>query len=338
MTPKTTERIWILLKLPAAAVLALAFCTFGLTARAQQNQPTQDQAAPPSQEAQAPVLPDAQPQDQQGAPADAQPQGQMDHGQPDQGQPASPDQQQPAIQPHSQPMQKAEPQTNQRAPATLTLPAGTVIRMRVDDWISSDRNVIGDNFGGELDQPIVVNGWVVARRGQAQTGRVSQVKKGHVGSTSQLGLEVPQLTLVDGQQIALQTQLFQASGGGNRNTGRDVATVGGTTGLGAIIGGIAGGGTGAAIGAGVGATAGIIGVMSTEGRPTVIRPETVLSFRLTAPVTISTEKSQFAFQPVTQSDYNPPQQQNRPRLDRPGPPPPPPYYPYPYGYPYPYRY
>lgn len=346
MTPKTTKHeISILLKLAGTAALALFFCAFTLPARAgqqQQNQPnqdqTQDQAAPPAQEAQPPMQPDAQGQpaapdqqpDQQqpGAQSQGQPQGQMNQG-PAETQPATPDQQPPTMQ----------PQTNQPVPATLTLPAGTVIRVRVDDWVSSDRNVIGDNFTGELDQPIVANGWVVARRGQAQTGRVSQVKKGHAGSTSQLGLELPGLTLVDGQQMQLQTQLYQASGGSGRdNTGRDVATVGGTTGIGAIIGGIAGGGTGAAIGAGIGATAGIIGVMSTQGRPTVIRPETVLSFRLTAPVTISTEKSQFAFQPVTQSDYNSPQQQQiRPRMNRR--PPPPPYYPYPYAYgPYPYPY
>jgi hypothetical protein len=144
--------------------------------------------------------------------------------------------------------------------------------------------------------------------------------------------------------LALQTQLFQTSGGSSQ--GRNVAAVGTTTGLGAVIGAIAGGGTGAAIGAGVGATAGIIGVMSTPGRPTVIPPETVLSFRLQAPVTISTEKSQFAFQPVTQSDYDSRSPQGRPRMVRPGPPSPPPYpygpypyaYPYAYAYPYPYAY
>jgi hypothetical protein len=236
-------------------------------------------------------------------------------------------------QPQGQPNQPVPPQT-------LTLPAGTVIRVRADDWISTDRNVIGDSFSAVLEEPIVVDGWVVARRGQAQTGRVSLVKKGKGGGASQLGVDVPELTLVDGQQLPLQTQLFQTSGGSSE--GRNVAVVGSTTGLGAVIGAIAGGGTGAAIGAGIGATAGIIGVMSTPGRPTVIAPETVLSFRLQAPVTISTEKSQFAFQPVTQSDYNSRSPQVRQRMVRPGPPPPyypGPYpYPYAYGYPYPYAY
>jgi hypothetical protein len=233
-------------------------------------------------------------------------------------------------------------------PATLTLPKDTVIRVRVEDWLSSDRNVIGDSFSAELDQPIVVNGWVVARRGQSETGRVTMAKKGAHG-TSQLGLDLPNLTLVDGQQLPLQTQLYQASGG--TSPGRDAAIVGSTTGLGAVIGAIAGRGVGAAIGAGVGATAGIIGVISTPGRPAVVAPETVLSFRLHAPVTISTQNSQFAFQPVGQSDYNSRSPQDRPQMRRPGPPgppppPPAPYYPYAYaspygygyGYPYPYAY
>jgi len=211
-----------------------------------------------------------------------------------------------------------------------------VIRVRIDEWLSSDRNAIGDTFSAVLDQPLVVDGWVVARRGQSETGRVSTVKRGGRGAgNSQLGVELPELTLVDGQQLTLQTELFQASG--PSNTGRNVAAVGSTTGLGAVIGAIAAGGTGAAIGAGVGATAGIIGVMSTPGRPTVIPPETVLSFKLQAPVTIATDKSQFAFQPVTQSDYDSRSSQSRPRMARPGPPPYP-YGPYPYAYSYPYPY
>jgi hypothetical protein len=259
-----------------------------------------------------------------------------------QGRPDSPAQQQPDAQPQGQPDAQAQEQPNQAVlPQTLTLPAGTVVRVRIDEWLSTDRNLTGDNFSAVLDQPIVVNGWVVARRGQAQTGQVSLVKKGgHGGGASQLGVDLPELTLVDGQQLPLQTQLFQTSAGTSH--GQDAAVIGTTTVIGTVIGAIAGRGTGAAIGAGVGATAGIIGVMSTPGKPTVIPPETVLSFRLQAPVTISTENSQFAFQPVKQSDYDSHSPQNRPRMARPGPPPPyypgPYAYPYAYGYPYPYFY
>jgi hypothetical protein len=227
-----------------------------------------------------------------------------------------------------------QPGPNQAAPpATLILPAGTIIRVRVDEWLSSDRNVPGDVFSAVLDQPIVVDGWVVARRGQAETGTVAVAKKaGRVNGTSQLGMQLAELTLVDGQQLPLQTQMLQSSGGTSH--GQDAATIGTTTGVGAAIGAIAEGGTGAAIGAGAGAAAGIIGVLATRGKPTVIPPETVLSFRLQAPLTISTERSQFAFQPVTQGDYDSRAPHTHPQHNA-GPGYPPPLY---YGYPYPYGY
>lgn len=270
-------------------------------------------------------------------PSDVQPDPQI-QGQAQGGQDSPLEQQteqQQNAQPQGQPDPQAQGQPNQPTlPQTLTLPKGTIVRVRVDEWISSDRNSVGDSFSAILDQPIVVNGWVVARRGQAQTGRVSVIKKGGHGNPSQLGVDLADLTLVDGQQMPLQTELYQASGGSSQ--GRNVATVGTTTGLGAVIGAIAGGGTGAVIGAGLGATAGVIGVMSTQGRPTAIPPETVLSFRLQEPVTISTANSQFAFQPVTQSDLDSGQPRGRPRMVRPGPPPP--YYPYPYAYGYPYAF
>ncbi len=327
MIPKTTgKKNWTPLYSLILVGLGLAFCAGALPAAAQQNQPDQ-----PGQ-VQTPAAPlEPQSPGQPGSPAQPQPDAQP-QGQPD-------------AQWQGQPDAQAQGQPNQAAlPPTLTLPSGTVVRVRVDEWISSDRNSTGDSFSAVLDRPIVVGGWVVARRGQAQTGRVSLVKKGgHGGGASQLGVDLPELTLVDGQQFPLQTQLFQTSAGTSH--GREAAIVGSTTGLGAVIGAIAGGGTGAAIGAGLGATAGIIGLMSTNGRPTVIPPETVLSFRLQAPVTISTENSQYAFQPVAQSDYDSRSPQDRPQMARPGPPPPPyPYYPYPYafpyanGYPYPYAF
>jgi hypothetical protein len=299
------EKNRVSLMLTMLAGLGLALCAGAWPVAAQQNQPVQ------AGETQSAV------------------------GQPDsqvQGQPDTPAQPQPDAQAQEQPNQAVPPQT-------LTLPAGTVVRVRVDEWLSSDRNLTGDSFSAVLSEPIVVNGWVVARRGQAQTGRVSLVKKSHGGGASQLGVDLPELTLVDGQQLPLQTQLFQTSAGTSHD--RDAAVIGTTTVVGAVIGAIAGRGTGAAIGAGVGATAGIIGVMSTPGKPTVIPPETILSFRLQAPVKISTENSQLAFQPVTQADYDSRSPQGRPRMNRPAPQRPPyPYYPYAYpyayGYPYPY--
>jgi hypothetical protein len=235
--------------------------------------------------------------------------------------------QNPAMAPEA-PSQYMPPQF-QTAPPTLTLPAGTTISVRTSGWLSSDQNHPGDTFTVVLDQPLVVDGWVVARRGQAVQGKVDMAIKANRNSgVSQLGLSLAEVTFVDGQQMPLQTQLVQSSTGPtNQKVAGTVAT---TTVLGTVIGGIAGGGTGAAIGAVAGATGGMAVAMSTRGRPTVVYPETLLSFRLTAPVSVSTERSQAAFLPVSQQDYDRPAR--NPNRQRPGAAYP--RYPGPYYYPY----
>src|SRR5579863_2889671 len=67
----------------------------------------------------------------------------------------------------------------------------------------------------------------------ANSPSLDRKKGGHGNGASQLGVELPELTLVDGQQIPLQTQLFQTSAG--TAYGRDAAVVGTTTGMGAVI-------------------------------------------------------------------------------------------------------
>ena len=58
-------------------------------------------------------------------------------------------------------------------------------------------------------------------------------------------------------------------------------------GIGAIIGAMAGGGKGAAIGAGAGGAAGGGGVVATRDKAVLLPTESKLTFRLSAPVTIT---------------------------------------------------
>jgi hypothetical protein len=218
----------------------------------------------------------------------------------------------------------------QPVPGTLTVPAGTVLIIRMNDYLSTDHSKIGDQFTATLENPLVVNGWVVARRGQVLVGKVKDVRKaGRVKGTSELGVELTDLTVVDGHQVPILTELWKGSGGTSH--GQDAATIGATTGLGALIGAAADWGTGAAIGAGAGAAAGIGAVLLTRGRPTILEPEEQLSFRLVDPVKIDTTQSQQAFLPVTQEDVNGRSDHRRPRLAA-GYPPYPPYPYYPCGY------
>jgi hypothetical protein len=185
----------------------------------------------------------------------------------------------------------------------LALPAGTLISVRTTQYLASNRNRQGDRFIAVLEQPLVSQGWVLARRGQTVEGRNAFIQDaGRVKGISQLGLELTQIIVVDGQQIPVRTQLIQSSGGSSVD--RDAGTVGVTTGVGAMIGAAAGGGSGAAIGAAAGAAAGIAGILSTKGRPAELYPETELTFQLVEPAMVSTVQSRHAFQPVSAADYS----------------------------------
>jgi BON domain len=191
---------------------------------------------------------------------------------------------------------------NQSISPTLSLAAGTTVSVRLSQALSSDHNKNGDIFTATLAQPVVINGWVIARRGQTVQGQVTISKQGgRVKGVSQLGVNLTELTLVNGQQLPIQTRLLETSAGPSK--GRDVAAVGTTTGLGAAIGAAAAGGEGAAIGAGAGAVASIAGVLLTHGRPTVIPPEALLTFRLESGANISTVADTAAFRQVTQQDF-----------------------------------
>jgi len=214
----------------------------------------------------------------------------------------------------------------QSPPGTLTVPAGTILLIRINDYLSTDHSRIGDQFTAVLDYPVVVNGWVVARRGQVLVGQVKEVRKaGRIKGTSELGVELTDLTVVDGHQVPILTELWKGSAGTSH--GQDAATIGTATGLGALIGAAADWGTGAAIGAGAGAAAGIGAVLLTRGHPTVLEPEEQLSFRLVDPFRVDTTQSQQAFLPVTQRDFEAGQTEHRGvRHAATG-------YPGPYGYP-----
>jgi hypothetical protein len=143
------------------------------------------------------------------------------------------------------------------------------------------------------------------------------------------------LTLADGQQIPVETELTSITGPTSK--GRDAGAIITTTAAGAAIGAAAAWGPGAAIGAGAGLIASTVGVLVTRGHPTIIYPESQLTFRLAKPVTFSTGRAPQAFVDARSLNYQRASRQGSPQ----GPPPPgyqrapypPPYY---YGPYYPY--
>ncbi|MGI8991332.1 MAG: hypothetical protein ACR2I2_17340 [Bryobacteraceae bacterium] len=229
-------------------------------------------------------------------------------------------------------------------PPQLTIPPGTFLTVRVNQPLSSDRNQVGDAFSATLERPLVVNGIIVAQRGQTIGGHVVEARKaGRVEGVSRLGIQLTDLTLVDGQQLPIQSQLINRNG--RDSVGRDAGALAGTTLSGAAVGAAVNGGVGAGVGAAAGLVVGTIGVLLTRGHATVIYPESVLTFRIDAPVTIATDRAPQVFRYVDPNEYDRPYDdpQRDPRMQtRVGspcgaygcpPPPPAPYYYAPAPYP-----
>ncbi|MBI2815921.1 MAG: BON domain-containing protein [Acidobacteria bacterium] len=170
------------------------------------------------------------------------------------------------------------------APTKYTIPAGSVLSVRLVESLDSSNNRVGDTFRATLDAPIRADGEVVIPAGLDVEGRVVEASKaGKYTGHPELTLELSKL-FANGEVYSLRTDQYNQSGGG-RGKGT-AATVGTGAGLGAVIGGIAGGSKGAAIGAMAGAGAGGV-ARAAQGAPKISFPsETVLTFRLEEPLIV----------------------------------------------------
>ena len=168
---------------------------------------------------------------------------------------------------------------------SVTVPAGTDLLVRMIDSVDSDKNHVGDKFRASLEQDFVVDGVVVAPKGSDVYGRLSEAKEaGHIEGKSELKLELTDISIHNRLQ-PIMTGDYEVSG---KSRGSDTAKkVGIGAVAGTVIGALAGGGKGAAIGAGVGAGAGGAVQVLTRGQQVHVPSETLLSFRISQPFTVS---------------------------------------------------
>ena len=175
------------------------------------------------------------------------------------------------------------PSLSNTAPAepTITVPAGTVVTVRMIDSIDADVTGAGERFRASIDDPVSVDGRIVIPRNADATVQVTRVEQGGtVRGSDEVALKLYDIT-VDGRAYELATNYAEVKGDGKggktaRNAG--IGAVGG-----AIIGGIIGGGKGAAIGAGAGAGTGVA-VAAARGTKLRIPSESRLDFVLRAPL------------------------------------------------------
>ncbi len=173
-------------------------------------------------------------------------------------------------------------------PHVVTLKQGTMLRVRIGETIAASARQPGDEFLATLEEPLVIDGFIIADRGAHVQGRVVEAQPaGKVKGVARLGLELARIHTTDNQWVKIQTAEYVQEGKTAKK--RDLAEVIGGSGIGALIGAAAGGGTGAAVGAATGGMAGGAVVLSQRGPDATVPVETRITFRVAQPVRI-TEK------------------------------------------------
>jgi hypothetical protein len=174
----------------------------------------------------------------------------------------------------------------QRGGMDVTIPAGAVLRIRINRGLDSNHIQPGSAFDGTVLTDVVAGGAVAIPRGATVSGTVVDAKKAGVfKGEGELGLQINTVTL-GGLVYPVSTQVWQREGR-DKTVGTVNNTVAGSA-VGALFGAVLGGGKGAAIGAGVGAGAGLASAAGSPRGQVIIPPESVLTFTTAQPVAVKT--------------------------------------------------
>ena len=166
----------------------------------------------------------------------------------------------------------------------VELPAGTEMQVRLVQSVGSAQSSAGEKFEATLHAPVVLENKVVLPKGTTLRGHVTRaVASGRLKTPARVSITLDTLVW-EGQSYPINTSTVSRAARSHKK--RNLALIGGGSGVGALIGGIAGGGTGALIGAGAGAAAGTAGAYATGKKDVLLPAESLLTFRLQGPVKI----------------------------------------------------
>jgi hypothetical protein len=166
----------------------------------------------------------------------------------------------------------------------VTIPAGTVLPLRLTSNVGSDISGIEDPVHATLRRTIVVRGIGALPAGSAVSGYVTEAKRSaKVKGRARVGFRFNTVT-ARGESYRVSTSSVVRQAPGTKK--KDAAKIAIPAAAGAIIGGIADGKKGAAIGTAVGGGAGTGVVLATRGQEVRLGRGAAISVRLLRPLTV----------------------------------------------------
>jgi hypothetical protein len=175
--------------------------------------------------------------------------------------------------------------TSISAARSVTIPAGTVLRLRLDRGFGSDISRVEDSVTATLANPVVINGRTLLPAGSVASGYVSEATRpGKVKGRGRVAVRFTRIDPAGRESYSIRTRPWVAVAPATKK--KDALTIGIPAAGGAAVGALIDGKKGAGIGAAVGGGAGTAAVLTTRGKDVRIGRGATISVRLSSPLTV----------------------------------------------------
>lgn len=168
----------------------------------------------------------------------------------------------------------------------LTLPAGTSIKVQLNQSIRTSTHRTGQTFFATLKEPLLLGEKTLFPAGVPFIGLISGiVESGHFSGTALIELQLVRVIMPDQSTYSLSTKPFQKSG--RAHFLRNIGLIGGGAILGAGLGTLFGQVPGALSGIGLGGGIGAILAYVTGKEDLFLKAGAELVFTLSRPITVA---------------------------------------------------
>ena len=174
----------------------------------------------------------------------------------------------------------------------VQVPESSVVGLRVVTPLSSETARVEDRVEASVTRDVMADGQLAIPAGSRVLGDVVTAERGgKMKDKARLGVRFHTLVLADGRHVPFRTDAIYREGS---SPGAESARkIGGAAIGGAVLGAIIGGAKGAAIGGATGAAGGSAVVMAGDRNAATMPAGTIVTVRLSAPVTINVEREFF---------------------------------------------
>jgi len=185
------------------------------------------------------------------------------------------------------------------AQTNMSLPAGTALKVKLENTLSTFSSKEGDPFSGRVTEAVMLGGKTVIPLGATVQGRVTKINEPRrIAGKPTIGIFPESVVLPNGERYMLNAAVVDTNlrNGTDVNTegqfkgaghdGKDLTEIGFGTGGGMLVGGLIGGGKGMLIGGTLGATATVAHWLGKK-RSAVLPAGTELVMELSRPLAMT---------------------------------------------------